>query len=63
MELFEFKESNEFTDAVLDNTKLPFTTTGALRAVQIGTTLQEALISEKKIYFDESGNRVEKSNL
>ncbi|RYP03673.1 hypothetical protein DL764_004978 [Monosporascus ibericus] len=56
-------ESNEFIAAVLDNTKLPFTMTSALRAVEIGSALQEALISGKKIYFDESGNRIEKPSL
>ena len=48
---------------MLDNTKLPFSLVGALRAVEIGTTLQEALISGKKIYFDESGRRVEQPSL
>ncbi|KAI0102105.1 NAD(P)-binding protein [Nemania sp. FL0031] len=56
-------ESNEFTDAALDDTKLPFKMTSALRAVEIGSYLQEALRSGKKLYFDEFGNRIERPSL
>jgi len=56
-------ESNEFTAACLDNTKLPFKLTGAVQAVKIGCALQESLISGKKIYFDEVGRRIEKAGL
>ncbi|KAK7755443.1 hypothetical protein SLS62_002671 [Diatrype stigma] len=52
-------ESKEFTEAILNNTKLPFGLTGALRGVQIGGALQEALVSGKKLYFDESGKRIQ----
>lgn len=56
-------EANEFTAACLDNTKLPMRLEGAVRAVTIGCALQESLISEKKIYFDETGSREEKARL
>ncbi|RWA03988.1 hypothetical protein EKO27_g11116 [Xylaria grammica] len=56
-------EANEFTAAALDNTKLPFNLTSALRAVEIGSYLQEALRSQKKLYFDEIGNRIEQASL
>ena len=53
------KESNEFTECVLDDRKLPFKLAGAVQAVKIGCALQESLISGKKITFDEMGNRTE----
>lgn len=56
-------EANEFTAACLDNTKLPFKLSGAVQAVKIGCALQESLISGKKIYFDETGRRLERASL
>lgn len=56
-------EANEFTAACLDNTKLPFKLSGAVQAVAIGCALQESLNSGKKIYFDETGRRIEQSRL
>lgn len=56
-------ESNEFTAAVLDNTELPLKLEGAVQAVRIGAALQEALITGKKIFFDEAGRRIEQSRL
>ncbi|KAK8200523.1 hypothetical protein HDK77DRAFT_230578 [Phyllosticta capitalensis] len=56
-------EANEFTAACLDNTKLPFKLSGAVQAVKIGCALQESLNSGKKIWFDETGRRIEKANL
>lgn len=56
-------EANEFTAACLDNTKLPFKLTGAVQAVKIGCALQESLNSGNKIYFDETGRRIEKAGL
>ncbi|CZR67336.1 probable NAD binding Rossmann fold oxidoreductase [Phialocephala subalpina] len=56
-------ESNEFTAACLDDGKLPFKLAGAVQAVKIGCALQEALITGKKIYFDEVGRRSEKALL
>ncbi|KAF4838590.1 scyllo-inositol 2-dehydrogenase [Colletotrichum tropicale] len=53
-------EANEFTAAALDNTPLPLKLTGAVQAVQIGSYLQEALLTGKKLYFDETGRRIEK---
>ncbi|CAK3995966.1 myo-inositol 2-dehydrogenase [Lecanosticta acicola] len=56
-------EANEFTEACLENKKLPFKISAAVDAVRIGCALQESLRSGKKIYFDEVGNRIEKANL
>lgn len=56
-------ESNEFTAACLDNGNLPFKLAGAVQAVKIGCALQEALITGKKIYFDEVGRRTEQAVL
>lgn len=56
-------EANEFTKACLDNTTVPLDFNNAVKAVQIGAWLQEALVSGKQIKFDESGKRIEKSNL
>lgn len=57
------KESNEFTAACLDNTPVPLEFQNAVKAVQIGAWLQEALVSGRQITFDEQGRRKEKSNL
>jgi len=56
-------EAKEFTAACLDNTELPMKLSGAVQAVRIGCFLQEALLSGKRICFDETGNRVEKAHL
>lgn len=56
-------ESNEFTACVLENTPVPVRLDGAVQAVRIGAALQESLITGNKIFFDESGSRVEKSRL
>lgn len=56
-------ESNEFTSCVLENTPVPVRLDGAVQAVRIGAALQESLITGNKIFFDESGSRVEKSRL
>ncbi|KAI0011021.1 hypothetical protein F4779DRAFT_626855 [Xylariaceae sp. FL0662B] len=56
-------EAHEFTAACLDDTPLPFKLEGAVQAVRIGCALQESLRSEKKIYFDESGRRIESPKL
>lgn len=57
------QEANEFTAAVLDDTKLPIKLTNAVKAVQIGSYLQEALETGDKLYFDEVGRRIEKSRM
>lgn len=57
------KEANEFTDACLDNTRLPMKLSNAVKAVEIGAWLQEALVTGKQIHFDETGRRIEKANL
>lgn len=56
-------ETQEFTAACLDNTPLPMKLSNAVKAVQIGSWLQEALVSGKQIHFDEIGRRVEKAQL
>lgn len=56
-------EANEFTSCVLDGKPLPLQLEAAVQAVRIGAALQEAMVTGKKIWFDESGNRVEKSQL
>jgi myo-inositol 2-dehydrogenase/D-chiro-inositol 1-dehydrogenase len=56
-------EANEWAAACLDNTPLPLEFQNAVKAVQIGAWLQEALVSGKQITFDESGKRVERANL
>jgi myo-inositol 2-dehydrogenase/D-chiro-inositol 1-dehydrogenase len=57
------KEANEFTAACLDNTPVPLEFQGAVKAVQIGAWLQEALVSGKQIRFDETGRRIDRANL
>lgn len=57
------KEANEFADACLDNTALPMKLRNAVKAVEIGAWLQEALVSGKQINFDETGRRIEKASL
>jgi myo-inositol 2-dehydrogenase/D-chiro-inositol 1-dehydrogenase len=57
------KEANEFTAACLDDTLLPLKFQNAVKAVQIGAWLQEALVSGKQIRFDESGKRIDRANL
>ena len=56
-------ESNEFTACCLDNKELPLKLEAAVQAVRIGAALQEALITGKKIFFDEAGNRSEQAKL
>lgn len=56
-------EANEFTEACLEDKKLPFKLTGAVQAVKIGCALQESLNSGEKIWFDETGKRVEKARI
>lgn len=57
------RESNEFAAACLDDTSLPIKLRNAVKAVEIGAALQEALVSGKQIHFDEIGRRVEKAQL
>lgn len=56
-------EANEFTASCLDDTPPPLRLDSAVKAVTIGCALQESLISGKKIFFDEAGNRVESARL
>ncbi|KAF2475053.1 NAD(P)-binding protein [Lindgomyces ingoldianus] len=57
------RESNEFTAACLDDTPLPLKLSNAVKAVQLGAWLQEALVTGRQIHFDEIGRRVERSHL
>ncbi|UNI15410.1 hypothetical protein JDV02_001945 [Purpureocillium takamizusanense] len=57
------QESNEFTEACLDNKPLPMKLSNAVKAVEIGAALQEALVHGKQIRFDETGRRLEGSKL
>jgi hypothetical protein len=57
------KEANEFAAACLDDTPLPMKLGNAAKAVEIGSTLQEALVTGKQIHFDEIGRRVERAAL
>ncbi|KAK9778714.1 putative Oxidoreductase [Seiridium cardinale] len=57
------QESNEFAEACLENKPLPLKLSNAVKAVEIGAALQEALVSGKQIKFDETGKRVENAQL
>ncbi|KKA21225.1 NAD binding Rossmann fold oxidoreductase [Rasamsonia emersonii CBS 393.64] len=57
------EEAKHFTACCLDDTPVPQELRGAVDAVKIGCALQEALITGKKIYFDDDGNRIERANL
>ncbi|KAJ5347147.1 hypothetical protein MYU51_019797 [Penicillium brevicompactum] len=56
-------EANEFSAACLDDTALPIELDSSVKAVRIGAALQESLITQQKIFFDENGNRTELSRL
>jgi myo-inositol 2-dehydrogenase / D-chiro-inositol 1-dehydrogenase len=56
-------EAREFADCCLDDTPVPLRLEDAVEAVRIGHALQEALIEGKKIFFDESGKRIERAAL
>lgn len=56
-------EANEFTECCLDDKPLPFKLAGAVQAVKIGCALQESLRTGKKLWFDETGRRVEHAQL
>ncbi|KAF3769417.1 NAD(P)-binding protein [Cryphonectria parasitica EP155] len=57
------RESIEFTEACLDDKPLPLKLTNAVKAVEIGSLLQEALVSGRQIRFDETGKRIETAQL
>lgn len=57
------REANEFADACLDNTPLPLKLNNAVKAVEIGAALQEALVTGRQIHFDETGRRIEQARL
>lgn len=57
------KEANEFAAACLDGTELPMRIENAVRAVEIGAWLQEALVTGRQIHFDEAGKRIVKASL
>lgn len=57
------QEANEFTECCLDNKPLPLKLSNAVKAVEIGAALQEALVTGKQIHFDETGRRIETPKL
>lgn len=57
------REAKEFVECCLENKELPFKLEGALRAVMIGTALQESLRTGKMIRFNEQGQRMERARL
>lgn len=57
------QESNEFTEACLDDKPLPLKLANAAKAVEIGAALQESLVSGRQIRFNEIGQRIETANL
>ncbi|KAK7419092.1 hypothetical protein QQX98_003594 [Neonectria punicea] len=57
------QEANDFAEACLDDKPLALKLTNAVRAVEIGAALQEALVSGKQIHFDEIGRRIEQTKL
>ncbi|KAK3196414.1 hypothetical protein K4F52_000296 [Lecanicillium sp. MT-2017a] len=57
------QEANEFTESCLDSKALPLKLSGAVKAVEIGAALQEALVSGKQIRFNEIGQRIEDAKL
>ncbi|KAI5920648.1 hypothetical protein F4810DRAFT_682045 [Camillea tinctor] len=56
-------ESNEFTECVLENKRVPLKLNNALIALQIGLWMQEAFNTGLKLYFDENGRRIDKPKL
>ncbi|KAL1992231.1 hypothetical protein VTN49DRAFT_4263 [Thermomyces lanuginosus] len=56
-------EANDFTASCLDDTPVPIPLESSVQAVRLGCALQEAMITEKKIFFDQDGNRLDKATL
>ena len=56
-------KANEFTKYCLDDKPLLFKLVGTVQAVKIGCTLQESLRTEKKLWFNKIGRRVEHMQL
>ena len=57
------REATEFAEACLEGTGLPMQLGNAVKAVQVGAWLQEALVSGRHIRFDEGGRRTEMAQL
>jgi myo-inositol 2-dehydrogenase/D-chiro-inositol 1-dehydrogenase len=57
------QEAIEFTDAVLEDRELPVGLESSVEAVKIGVALQDSLRSERKIWFDREGKRVDGDGL
>lgn len=57
------QEANEFAECCLDNKALPLDLNNAVKAVQIGAWIQEALVKGIQIRFDETGKRIEQPKL
>ncbi|KAJ6077533.1 uncharacterized protein N7446_000469 [Penicillium canescens] len=56
-------EAQEFSAACLDDLPVPVDLACSVLAVRIGAALQESLITQKKIFFDENGERCELASL
>lgn len=56
-------EANESTATCLDDTLVPLEFQNAVRAVQIVSWLQEVLVNDKQLTFDEQGRLQEQANL
>jgi myo-inositol 2-dehydrogenase/D-chiro-inositol 1-dehydrogenase len=55
------EEARQFTDAVLENKEVPIDLESSLEAVKIGSALQDSLRTGKKIFFDQTGKRVDEA--
>jgi myo-inositol 2-dehydrogenase/D-chiro-inositol 1-dehydrogenase len=53
-------EANEFVASIVDDTPVPLKLELGLMSLKIGWALQDALLSGKRIRFDEEGNRLDK---
>ncbi|QGA14090.1 hypothetical protein EYB26_001743 [Talaromyces marneffei] len=57
------REAVEFTDCCLDDIEVPVKLASAVTAVRIGAALQESMITENKIWFDDAENTAEQAQL
>ena len=57
------QELQEFADACLSGKPLPMKLETAVKSLEIASALQESLVTDKQIHFDESGQRILKSVL
>ncbi|KPM44177.1 hypothetical protein AK830_g2380 [Neonectria ditissima] len=57
------QEAIEFTGCCLDDVEVPVKLASAVAAVKIGSALQESMITGNKIWFDENGEKTDRSRL